>query len=821
MGDDAYTFLKNNYRATAGAQDPEGAHGVLGCNTAALKKEYRGRERAEDLGEQGKGDDCPELGSSMAESRLRAPDLGVSSCLEKRRKSSLDAGRRRPFSGKSFYLDLPAGRNLQLLTGAIQQLGGVIEGFLSKEVSYIVSSRREAKAGGCGAGHRGHSSPREVRAEAPPTASPGAVDSRPSPNPADVVPMSRGKELLQKAITKQGSSSGGGSRSSSSLLTNARSWGVRILHVDEMMMHVQQLSLDALRLKKRGPKKPEGTCPAESRTRRVARLKAPFLKIEDESRKFRPFHHQFKSFPEISFLGPKDASPFEAPTSPGSSHRTREPRDQEASPQSATRTVPRRRRGYCECCQEAFEELRGHLQSAQHQGFALEAHPYAEVDRIITQLSHSFVDTPSQASLPRQPDSPALDCDLLCLETLSPSQPACDGAACAMVREEDNPQAPGSPDQDGVVGGMEAPAECVGAGEVPGPAASCQDLRGLADVTVDPPGALVSGSPTCQCLPTSCGFADLSSGPDPALVGHKRKVQFPSGNAEKKPGVSWPQASSFVLRTLSPCGTWTTDGRQLSSLPLPGHESGPLTSLLPRCPQQTSLSLQDPLPWQLPDRPAESWATLPPGPRGGHPPGSEGPEYAAPSPVSQQTGWTPSCSAAPGQLAAQLHSAAGTYQSRLCRALCTQPGQNRYTEQERAPGPLQQGQTEPGAWPLKAKWTTVVMAKFWVGGASPPARPAFRYHLPRTSHTTVAFPSHLTDLDLGHHISARLSRLCLVLLSCLFDTCPKGSSVLPRSVRLSLALQPTPASPANLLGFATSPPLCQTAPARRTLASIQ
>ena len=40
-------------------------------------------------------------------------------------------------------------------------------------------------------------------------------------------------------------------------------------------------------------------------------------------RKFRPFHLQFKSFPEISFLGPKAASPFEAPMTPSSSHHTR------------------------------------------------------------------------------------------------------------------------------------------------------------------------------------------------------------------------------------------------------------------------------------------------------------------------------------------------------------------------------------------------------------------------------------------------------------------------------------------------------------------
>lgn len=262
----------------------------------------------------------------MAETRLRAADLGaqlgVSSCPEKCHKSSPRAGRQ-PFSGKSFYLDLPAGKTLQFLTGAIQQLGGVIEGFLSKEVSYIVSSRREAKAESGESSPSVCLSPSEVRVDTPPTADPRGSHARASQTPADLVPMSRGKELLQKAIRKQGSSSGGGSGSSSSLLTNARSWGVKVLHVDEMLVHLQQLSLGCLCVKKQEPKKAEGTRPApEARTRKVARLKAPFLKIEDASRKFRPCHHQFKSFPEISFLGPKDASPFEAPRTPGSSHHS-------------------------------------------------------------------------------------------------------------------------------------------------------------------------------------------------------------------------------------------------------------------------------------------------------------------------------------------------------------------------------------------------------------------------------------------------------------------------------------------------------------------
>ena len=47
----------------------------------------------------------------------------------------------------------------------------VIEGFLSKEVSYIVSSRREAKAESSRTSHRGCPSPSEVTVDTPPKGS--------------------------------------------------------------------------------------------------------------------------------------------------------------------------------------------------------------------------------------------------------------------------------------------------------------------------------------------------------------------------------------------------------------------------------------------------------------------------------------------------------------------------------------------------------------------------------------------------------------------------------------------------------------------------
>uniref|UniRef100_A0A2K6BNU8 DBF4B-CDC7 kinase regulatory subunit n=1 Tax=Macaca nemestrina TaxID=9545 RepID=A0A2K6BNU8_MACNE len=383
-----------------------------------------------------KGDDCLELESSMADSRPRAPDLGVSRYLGKCQKNSPGAGKH-PFSGKSFYLDLPAGKNLQFLTGAIQQLGGVIEGFLSKEVSYIVSSRREAKAESSRTNQRGCPSPNpsKVRVETSAMVDPKGSHPRPSQKPVDSVPLSRGKELLQKAIRNQGSISGGGSGGSSSLLTNARSWGVRILHVDEMMMHMQQLSLASLCVKKQEPKKPEVGQPAELKGKSMARPSHLFLsKVELFSvAEVRLFHISLNPF-LISFLDPNDTLGSRHPYQVGES------KDGEPSLRSAARTMPRRKKGYCECCQEAFEELHVHLQSAQHQGFALETHPYAEVDRIIAQLSHSFVDIPFQAGLPRWSGSPASDCDPLCPKTLHPRQPSHPRAASPRIRKEDSCQ---------------------------------------------------------------------------------------------------------------------------------------------------------------------------------------------------------------------------------------------------------------------------------------------------------------------------------------------------------------------------------------------
>ncbi|XP_074973164.1 protein DBF4 homolog B [Phalacrocorax aristotelis] len=310
----------------------------------------------------------------------------------------------RPLRGKSFYLDLPSGRSAKELAEAIRRLGGVTESFLSKEVSYVVSSSKEAKRDKARTQTEmwSNATSGDAKAMSPVPSTSKGNHTRPHQKLPDTVLISRGKELLQKAMKNQDTCSG------SSILANARLWGVQILHVDEMLSYVQQLLHAASGARKRC-QKTEAKCLASGSKIRKGKLKPPFLKVEDQSRQFRPFHHQFKSFPDLNFQAPKSSSPFEPLKSLSNGCRARGVEGcpmrskGEKSPRSTVVTVPKKRRGFCECCQETFEELQKHLQSLQHKRFALDNSQYVPVDSVISQLTNNFVErsaTVPQSCLP-------------------------------------------------------------------------------------------------------------------------------------------------------------------------------------------------------------------------------------------------------------------------------------------------------------------------------------------------------------------------------------------------------------------------------------
>ncbi|XP_038609747.1 protein DBF4 homolog B [Tachyglossus aculeatus] len=562
----------------------------------------------------------------MAEAKLQTADSGVGAdgrpAGPERIPRRPPAVRPQPLAGKSFYLDLPTGKNLQFLMGAIQQLGGVIESFLSREVSCIVSSRREAKTesgnGGPGGSDRGR--PSRGKAEPAPQPAPRGRQTRlPPSKPENSVPMSRGKELLQKAIKNQGSG-GGGSGGSSSLLSHARSWGVRILHVDDMMTHMQQWSLGGTGSRKQEPK-PEGTgpgtetptpggsslkprssraCPQSSGRRPlhspgasgfllgtaahlsgnqpVGRLKAPYLKIEDRSRIYRPFQHQFRCFPELTFLGPGRSSPFEPPKAAPTPVKAKDAEGGGGSPCSAGHTAPRKRKGYCECCQVTFEELDGHLRSWQHRCFALDPTHYADVDRLIARLNRGLAELTARPAPPR-PASPAPSfpgtptAEVSIAAPLSPamSTPALPSPATLITVPSSpemptaappSPRGPTTRERGGPGPWRRDEREWPGMGRTQHPGVVDTQSRGRGEPsTVAPQEGLVSGaSPT----------------PDPPLRGFKRKLQHPLNGAGKRRWTSstahpGTPASPSPAPTSSP-GLWPPGA---PSAPLPCQSGGP------------------------------------------------------------------------------------------------------------------------------------------------------------------------------------------------------------------------------------------------------
>ncbi|NXD86794.1 DBF4B protein, partial [Halcyon senegalensis] len=264
----------------------------------------------------------------------------------------------------------------------------VTESFLSKEVSCVVSSNKEAKRdkGRMWAEKKSNVPSAAAKATSPTASASKGNHTRPPHKPPDTALISRGRELLQKAMKNQVS------RDGSSILANARLWGVRIVHVDGILLRRPSwvLGIRDYCFLRQGEQKGCGEHGREGRNhkpRLAGKLKPPFLKVEDQSRQFRPFHHQFKSFPTLNFLAPKSSSPFEPLKSPLNSCRAS---DAEKSPRSTPVTALKKKRGFCECCQETFEELQKHLESPQHKQFALDDSQYAPVDRVISQLSNGF-----------------------------------------------------------------------------------------------------------------------------------------------------------------------------------------------------------------------------------------------------------------------------------------------------------------------------------------------------------------------------------------------------------------------------------------------
>ncbi|XP_014731177.1 PREDICTED: protein DBF4 homolog A isoform X3 [Sturnus vulgaris] len=300
----------------------------------------------------------------------------------------------KPLTGKVFYLDIPSNVISEKLGKDLKELGGRVDSFLSKDINYLVTNKKEAKF----APTLGQISPVPS-----PESAPNGGNGSPHPSNrkdrqdgssfkiVDTIRMSRGKSLVEKAIKEQDLIPSG------SILSNALSWGVKILHIDDVKNCIEQKKRELYLIKRAGSSSKDVGKHVTAQKSKTGRLKSPFIRVEDRSRQYRPFYLQLLSFPFLNYCVPKPYSPFEVekkypcgqkPTQ--SKERNKINSDKDCGMPAQFPQKDKKKRGYCECCGKKYEDLQTHLESERHRNFA-QSTQYKVVDDIISKLVYEFV----------------------------------------------------------------------------------------------------------------------------------------------------------------------------------------------------------------------------------------------------------------------------------------------------------------------------------------------------------------------------------------------------------------------------------------------
>ncbi|XP_062841691.1 protein DBF4 homolog A [Trichomycterus rosablanca] len=317
-----------------------------------------------------------------------------------KRHQSCDYINKKPLAGRIFYLDLPSNKRSQNLENDIKSLGGTVEKFFSKEIGYLVSSKPEAR----------HVQ-RLVHMDSP-VPSPDSGLSSPHPGSrrdspgyrgssqgtADTVIVSRGKSLVEKVVKEKERIQ------MNRFLANALEWGVKILYIDDIISYIDKKKsiLAKFRTATHAAKKTTKPEPSERTTSqkcKAGRICHPFIKVEDASRHYRPFHLQLANMPVCNLRSAAPCSPFlleenikNQPEKKPKAHGSGGDRGEKGrkDKRKGHEGKQRRKGGYCECCIVKYDSLKAHLQSEQHQAFS-KSDEYLVVDRVISGLSCDFV----------------------------------------------------------------------------------------------------------------------------------------------------------------------------------------------------------------------------------------------------------------------------------------------------------------------------------------------------------------------------------------------------------------------------------------------
>ncbi|XP_025095241.1 uncharacterized protein LOC112564564 isoform X2 [Pomacea canaliculata] len=315
-----------------------------------------------------------------------------------------------PLTGKSVYLDVKDSQQAKVLEMKLKRLGAKVEDFLSKDINYVISHSAPVRSQSkCQKEGYGPESPAFVNTPSPFSAVPSPTSTVAS---ARIIPMTRGKTMAQIACANR-------SPSPNSVASNAEKLGIKVVTseaalkwLDKEMAKLgdalEQTAQDSEAKKKR------------SVAKRSQQLQEPYIKVEPVDMHHRPVYLNLNKWPRLNVNTPPCTCPFDGhgvtfiqrsgrgdrdgkasignwplpPSQQGASKQKEESLRLIGVPivtagdlrkQREQKKQTHRRRGFCECCNTRYEDMKEHVKDRAHVDFVSDKHNYEKLDEVISQ----------------------------------------------------------------------------------------------------------------------------------------------------------------------------------------------------------------------------------------------------------------------------------------------------------------------------------------------------------------------------------------------------------------------------------------------------
>ncbi|CAH2282364.1 DBF4 homolog A [Pelobates cultripes] len=354
-----------------------------------------------------KGPDRNRRGTQGRDMKMKLSKLNLKKAPEKVQDAS------KPLTGKIFYLDLTSKIISEKLEKDIKELGGTVEGFLSKEISYLITNKKEAT----NAKALKYMCSRKRPQPAKNTGESSNHQSCKKNCQEEITPkkvekglVSRGKSLVKKAIKEQDF------LPENSILSNAWNWGVNILHIEEAKRYIEEKKKGLLKVKKpqtQSSVKPVSKGPVRRKIKST-KLPSPYLKVEDSKSNYKPHYlvlpilRSFQSpktnpsnkvdkkeMTQEVFTQPTRGGVNSARVKDGLSKKRLELKNQKGHPHWEE----------CLCgsgpIKNFFSCLNTHVLTQKHKNFAM-SNLYQNVDNLIAEFEFDFVDLPKCRNDPKR-----------------------------------------------------------------------------------------------------------------------------------------------------------------------------------------------------------------------------------------------------------------------------------------------------------------------------------------------------------------------------------------------------------------------------------